>query len=1027
MFPGPSQKQSRCMNSSRSAQDIIQFAMPIFFGHEVDASISLDIIRIGATLGPCSVTLSTQEASARDGIKFVGTKEQVYFQSGELMKTVEITLLNDSFFDTTLEFEAVLDNADGCVLGDQLRRCRVLVDDDDVFPDNSLKEVIDQGDVAMCTQVSSFLFAYVKLAFCRVPTIWWKSMCTLAIDQLHNLCYLFRLWLRMYLIDVVLTLDADNDDLLLVPGNRHFTAVVLAMAYALPSFLLIATDRLKEGPLEISKAINEHFKVNVFRKYMNCTEDAKDQVPIQDIVAAMDVDIPSLVDGCYMSVFEISRDIGKICAGGLFLLMKLGSVALLPLLFFPVATFFFLRARKVAHVRFQNQVIEAEEDVTGFLVNSANGFQLIRDYRQRSAASMMYQERLEKCFCVMTQLGVFNFWNDRFLPTITVVGVALFLTLGTQLVLFKQVSLGLFLASVDMYQDLGDRYQGIQKMLERFVQSGSDLLAITKILNLPTDFVGRQRNSERRRHFMTECLDSFQGADDLKGFPNVFDSIPIKLVDLRVDFVPALSGISASVQAGKLVYVFGQQGSGKRSLLRCIADRMMPDGGHTVYSPHNRVLQVSSDHVLLRHMNLYENLTFGSPRVEPERILEIFSRIGLAKNSKLFSILQQEVETPLGNIASRQTSKAREETFAGRSMSRILEGEVQALLRCASAEFQVRGDDSKPRQAPTEKGKWHLHVSSMEALKIHLARAFACNPQILVTHKTLDGADAGEEHDLLLGLLREFVDCRGIAYMAGSEARRRPRTCFFSGGDHHARSNKNKSFSDVVWGLSEGHFVEELGGRGMPPPPASQLPIWEGGKVVVSTWEPAERDVIVRDLMHDDAPFHRKLRLGRYVRGRRQNDWLALSGEKGFVRIVTVTEEGNEEHLKRVFDEHAAIDIEYIDSGVQCSLDSDRLREPDAEPDAAHETPRVPGTEQRPQILRPTGRRSWMPGAVVVQAIEAGWSDPTVAVQPRSVSLPCPSSGPADVGARIGRIESEPTAGDRECCFPVGSAYLRAA
>lgn len=586
------------------------------------------------------------------------------------------------------------------------------------------------------------------------------------------------------------------------------------------------------------------------------------------------------------------------------------------------------------HVHLEDEVIEAEEDATGMLVNSVNGYRLIRDYRQRSNISMTFEEKLQRSYEVLTRLSVFKFWNHRFLPAVTVGGVAIFLTLGAQLVLTQVISLGTFLATVDMYQHLGDRFQVIQEHFEKVVQSGSALLQIVKILNLPTDFDERQRNALRRRRLMSECLASYLDAGVPDGFPNAFDAMPILLEGLSITYVPALTAVNASVALGKLVYIYGPSGCGKRSLLQCMADRKTADTGYSVYASHNRVLQVSAEHVILEHLNLYDNLSFGCFSPQPERVMDLFRRIGLAKNADLLAIMQDNMDAFLGdgNFTSARDEKSRET-------------EIQPMLPAAPKPKRDRGHL-----------KWQLCLSAMETHKIHLVRALIYNPQILVLHKPVDNADAGDEHDLLLGFLREFVDQRGVSYAAGSMTSRRPRTCFFSGGDHHARSDKNSASSDVVWVLRDNHFAVEKGGvgrlksltredsskPGVTPPDRDKRTLnrglsrmcmfdesqldsqWEGGKTRISTWETTRPGVAVRELMSDASDGHRVLKLEAHVRGRQQGDWLALSGEKGFVRISTATEEGVEKDLKRVQGEHAAADIEYEDSGVQCSLVAQR-------------------------------------------------------------------------------------------------------
>ena len=52
--------------------------------------------------------------------------------------------------------------------------------------------------------------AFFNLVLFRVPGIWWKSLATLAIDQLHNVYYAWRMTLKIYLVDVVLNVHNEK-------------------------------------------------------------------------------------------------------------------------------------------------------------------------------------------------------------------------------------------------------------------------------------------------------------------------------------------------------------------------------------------------------------------------------------------------------------------------------------------------------------------------------------------------------------------------------------------------------------------------------------------------------------------------------------------------------------------------------------------------------------------------------------------------------------------------------------------------
>merc|ERR1712232_1494487 len=136
------------------------------------------------------------------------------------------------------------------------------------------------------------------------------------------------------------------------------------------------------------------------------------------------------------------------------------------------------------------------------------------------------------------------------------------------------------------------------------------------------------------------------------------------------------------------------------------------------------------------------------------------------------------------------------------------------------------GDAALPKDE-----SWTIRLSHNERKMINLARALLFNPEVLVLQKPLDDCDT-EDVEIILGVLREFVDNRGVAEDIPFRARR-PRTVFFSGG-MNAHSDFPKEMADLVWHLEHENGVHiELGGRGQhyhlthPPghtPPQSSRP-----------------------------------------------------------------------------------------------------------------------------------------------------------------------------------------------------------
>src|SRR5215203_5035630 len=129
----------------------------------------------------------------------------------------------------------------------------------------------------------------------------------------------------------------------------------------------------------------------------------------------------------------------------------------------------------------------------------------------------------------------------------------------------------------------------------------------------------------------------------------------VEVTDLRKEFirregrlrrrrVPALRGISFTIERGECVAVLGANGSGKSTLVRLLATLLLHDGGtarvfgHDVFADprpvRKLVNRVSVEASFFKKMSAGENLSYAarfygmSPRQTKDRIPEILARVG---------------------------------------------------------------------------------------------------------------------------------------------------------------------------------------------------------------------------------------------------------------------------------------------------------------------------------------------------------------------------------------------------------------
>merc|ERR1711971_473955 len=97
---------------------------------------------------------------------------------------------------------------------------------------------------------------------------------------------------------------------------------------------------------------------------------------------------------------------------------------------------------------------------------------------------------------------------------------------------------------------------------------------------------------------------------------------------------------------------------------------------------------------------------------------------------------------------------------------------------------------------------WSSILTYTEKVKVHLARAFVMNPELLVLQRPLHHfRDAAKQE--IFTLIRQHVSNRGLSYPPGTVHNRRPRTCFMS-----TESRAQAMATDVYWEIDKGMLYE---------------------------------------------------------------------------------------------------------------------------------------------------------------------------------------------------------------------------
>jgi ABC-type multidrug transport system fused ATPase/permease subunit len=758
--------------SNERPLDIVQFSNMFFYVVEGSGKVALTAMRIGAMETLCSVEFETEDNSAKAGQKYKRTRGRIEFLPGEELKSIEIKILEDDSFDTNLDFQVNMADPIGCQLGSTMKSCRVVIIDDDVFPTNVYREVILKGDMEEINDFGiSLLIAFVKFAFLRVPLVGFRTVINLVLDQLYNINYLMGVWLNVYLVDVVFAVHKEETlKELWIPHERLGTAVLVAMAILIPRALLTFIEFLKQGQLAVAGKVMLHLKVNLFRKYLYYNQASHAKVSVQELTKAMEGDINELTTRGFMVIFELAQQTVKVGVILYFLVHKRPSMAI-PLLIYPLAMGIVLNMRYETTLRLKDKVRDSEKSTMTCLRESCDDINLIKEYNMRSFAVNRYEKSIRDQNPPGDAYAFYDFRTMLVMPWITNFAIAAFVIVGGQFVLQGSLSLGDFLATINIYRDAGDLFAGFYMHLKNCYTVIGPLLRLIRLLNLEGDVLASMAQAKERTQGMMQELQKDENMRKQFSLAprscSRFDMLHIKMMhaslanDRGGPITPSLQDISAEVEQGKMVATLGPHGSGKFSLLKLLTGLVKPKNGIVYVPTHLRCLCVPNVPELFKNGNLLENLTFGTMgNFDKARLVKICGAVGLGQHT--MSMLENDLKV------------------------------------------NKKGNDPGV--------PWYEALSQSELLKMHITRALVLNPEVILLHRPVDEMEA-DHAARILDVLRKQVDHRGLFTSPEDRASARPRTVFFTSGEDRERAESAADVADVVWHLSDKGFRSEPGGR----------------------------------------------------------------------------------------------------------------------------------------------------------------------------------------------------------------------
>lgn len=750
--------------------NIIQFLTHIVYVTEDEGSVSLEVLRLGVDLSlPCSVRYSTRDGSAKAGVKYAHTEGILEFDHGEYSKTISVPLEEDDRYDATLEFDVLLTSPVAAILDEYLHTSRVVLKDDDAFPTNKFKTLINSQQVAKIPSCS-LLVEYLKMA-AKDRALKRSAILNIISDQFLNLKRVWNMLLFNWFLVENLLNPLSNTEIGSHPDFYIWFYVGLSL---LPNVVVYALERLKAKRRIRGIAINQ-LQNNLMRKFMNYTEHSHLLVPQSDFIMAVSRDAPELVNMGFLGSFELIEK------SGFLVILLITSVVQIPekawfigvaVVFMPVVMLLFVRMRqRGTHAR-KNAMFRSQTQITHFAEQCMLSLRLIIDFWQKPRTLALWAEKVAASNDSTTANSLWTLTNESFGPLMTKCVVGVFILISYRDVI-NSGSLGSFLLGVKIMEAVGLSYQTIYNNICQLEEAIPPLQNIVYYLSLP---------GEVSRYLKMGAADldkeklALAAAHQKKCYGLSSESCPYVTSDLVVDtsvcapdllnfhaadlsFAYSRAGASVApvfdracfnIPQGKMVAVSGGHGSGKKTLLQLLGRTIMPNDGADLFIPcHLRVLHVCETPALISFIDLLPNLTFGTTDGEDasfSRVYTICKRLGFSEG--FLQALENESKQKSSGIGADAVH------IVGTTTSVASRSTVHVNLAMGQ-------------------------LTLTDRLLVHYARAFIANPEVLVFHKPFEHLPRHKAH-VVMALMREFVRERGVLKPADMRSQRRPRTCFFS-------------------------------------------------------------------------------------------------------------------------------------------------------------------------------------------------------------------------------------------------------
>jgi len=725
---------------------VIQFGCEVYFVEEaLEAVAEIDVVRFGLTTERAAVDFSTQDGSAIAGIKYEQNSGTLNFAPGELSKTIQIPIIWSSDWNATLEFAVHLGNIQGAQLGKYMYTCRVKILDRDCFPTNRYADYFRSKKVETIPGLSLF-FEYVKMTL-RDHRNFRLTMAYILADSIKGLYFLFGLYLQVYLIDVVLEYDPEDEvekkeaamdkgvlwlSELIIPYHPMRTAAVLALLYLAPLIALHVVD-LWKCKAQLPGRLRTFLQTNLVRKFLSYKEEVRTNFSPKQLGWIMTQGVSKVVDDGYMSMLALVRIVLKMLMLLVFILTD-NKTAVVPLIACPVAVAIFMRTREDITDVAGKERLQKEDKLRHHVVDTAHEYQLISDFHLRSYTIDVLEKRLDAFHTLEAWANTVTMNNMYAAPWLVTIVIAVYMVLGSMQVRAGTTSVGVFVMTILVFKELGADLQELNVKCFEVRSAIEPFRNIAKSMNLATDLADRMRVNESRlkqgkkRRSQAEAKAAEAKAS---GVDFAVDTVPFEASHLTFAYPgcePIIRNVSLEFEQGKLYALIGPTGVGKATFLKLLGQVLLPqeNGGTIFLPPHLRIVHVNQN--MLLPGSFFRNLVL---------------------NSRLKDV-------------------------GGKTR-------VQNILNMLNFEKELIDLLDLPEEEASS-SEWMARLPKSAYARITLARVFIMNPEVVVMHSPLSLFNEAEQERLAY-LLRQHVERKGLDLPEKQQRFRRPRTVFFTAGN----------------------------------------------------------------------------------------------------------------------------------------------------------------------------------------------------------------------------------------------------